>query len=344
MSDSSLNAIFSAPLSVRAGHHARISFNVNLPSKAALVIRHLRRADLLASERRPLTPGDRALEIKTHPDCSHVACALYSDAQPVLGVRFDVECGTLIEPTARNFIIIGAMKAGTTTLFELLAQHPAICRSWAELPGVSFTKEINYFRKTYQKGDTPLHYDWRFPFVPTRHAWTLEASPNYTKWPGSKGVPARIASLGGNTKLAYILREPVDRIESHLAHTLHGRGKLANMQHCIRTSRYAMQLDKFMRHFDRDDVLLLDFQELQRDPARLLAEICDFLSIEHFVGDTVVHNRRSVDFRLDARQRKELADMLRSDVQRLISVYGFRPAESWGRRSPLDWIRRSAFR
>jgi hypothetical protein len=240
-----------------------------------------------------------------------------------------VDCGEGIEATARNFIVIGAMKAGTTTLFELLAQHPALCRSWAHQPGSSFPKEINYFSHIYREGDTPLHYDWRFPFDAARHAWTLDVSPNYAKWSKGRSVPVRIASFGRETKLAYILREPIDRIESHLAHTLTFRGERKNLAHCIRTSRYAMQLDKFTAHIPRDDILLLDFEQLQRNPAGILAQICDFLGIDRFAGRTHIHNKRSVEFRLDAKQRAELAETLSSDVRRLINFYGFGPAKQW---------------
>lgn len=319
-----------------------IGFDIASPQGAELVVDHLRHEELLAREHRPLTAGASALEIKTHPALSHVACSLRVDGRPIDGVRFNVDCGRPIEPTARNFIVIGAMKAGTTTLFELLAQHPALCRTWAETPGMSFTKEINYFRRLYRKGDTPLHYDWRFPFDPAKHVWTLEASPNYSKWPINKGIPRRIASLGGETKLAYILREPIDRIESHLAHMLR-RGKIRHVRHCICTSRYAMQLDKFTPFFSRDDILLLDFEQLRRNPAAILAQVCDFLGIDHFAPTSVVHNKRSIKFRLDAKQRADFAEMLRPDVQRLISHYGFSPAERWLRRSALSRIGQSVF-
>lgn len=336
--------LLSEPLSVRAACHARISFDTDPPRQTEFVIDHLCAGQLLAREQRPLAVGSRAIEIKTHPDASQIACALQVDGHPVDGVRFSVNCSRSIEPTRRNFIVIGAMKAGTTTLFELLAQHPALCRTWAQLPGVSFTKEINYFRRLYRKGDTPLHYDWRFPFDAARHAWTLDVSPGYAKWPASKAVPARIAALGGRTKLAYILREPVDRIESHLAHRLHHLGNTASLEDCIRTSSYAMQLDKFTAHIDRADILLLDFEQLRRKPAVVLEQICDFLAIDRFSSRSVVHNRRSIAFRLDASQRAELAEQLRPDVQRLINYYGFTPAQKWLRRSVLSRIGLSAFR
>ena len=326
----------SEPLAVRPASHARISFNIAAPKRAELVIDHLRGDQLLARETRPLATGDSSLEANTHPDATHIACSLQtSDSQRDVntGARFSVECGERIAPIPRHFIIIGAMKAGTTTLFELLAKHPALCRTWAHLPGVSFTKEINYFTRLYRKGDTPLHYDWRFPFDHTRHAWTLDASPNYAKWPRSRDVPERIAAMGGDTKLAYILRDPVDRIESQMAHTLDRKGR-ADLAACIRASSYAMQLDKFMPHIQREKILLLDFERLRRRPSGTVAQVCNFLGIERVAGKRGVHNKRRSDFRLDEVQRAELAETLRPDIERLISVYGFSPAERWLRKWP----------
>lgn len=322
---------FGERLPVRGASHACVSFDVASPNGAELTIDHFCAGQLLACEHRPLPAGANSLAFKTHPDASHIACSLRPGKRTIDGVRFKVDCGECIEPAGRNFIVIGAMKAGTTTLFELLAQHPALCRTWVEVPGLSFTKEINYFRRLYRTGDTPLHYDWRFPFAATRHAWTLDVSPSYAK-PGSKAVPARIASLGQTTKLAYILREPIERIESHVAHAMHKGHEITNLQHCINTSRYARYLDQFLARFDRDDLLLLDFEQLRQDPGTILAQICDFLEIERFAGRTAIHNTGKIEFRLDAAQREEVTEALRPDVERLISVYGFKPAEEWLRR------------
>ena len=298
------------------------------PRKAQLLIRHLRGEHLLAEEKRSLQVDSRDVSIKTHPDASHIGCSLRVASRAIDTVRFAVECGSAIEPIRTYFIVIGAMKAGTTSLFELLAQHPAMCRTLCHVPAKSFPKEINYFRKLYRKGHTPLHYDWRFPFDSSKHAWTLDVSPGYAKWPGSRAVPGRIDSLGGRVKLAYILRDPVDRIESHLAHH-HRTGETTTMRHCVRTSRYAMQLDRYMEHFAREDILLLDFDQLRRNPAAIMAQVCEFLSVETFPAKSKVHNKRGVEFRLDPERRAELAKVLRPDVRRLINLYGFEPAEGW---------------
>lgn len=329
MDDSKEMMISGERIPVRAACHVLVSFETAAPDQAELVVEHLCQEQLLARECRPLAGGASALEIKTHPEASHIVCSLKANGQLIDGTGFDVDCGARVEATGRNFIVIGAMKAGTTTLFHLLAQHPALCRTYAELHRISFTKEVNYFNKLYRKSDTPLHYDWRFPFDPATHAWTLDVSPNYAKLPRTKAVPKRIATLEGEIKLAYILRNPVDRIESNLAHKLRTQGKLPSLEKCIAMSRYARHMDRFTTHIPRDDILLLDFDELGRDPASVQAQICDFLGIDRFVAHTVVHNQRGVEFQLNANQRAEIAEALRPDTQVLINRYGFKPAKDW---------------
>jgi hypothetical protein len=316
-------------LPVHAATRATVTLNVRAPKDAQLVIEYQRNGRFLARECRPLDFGTRAQEIKTHPDSTHIVCTLTAGDHVIEGVRYDVECGEDIEPTGHNFIVIGAMKAGTTTLFHLLVQHPEICRTYVELPQGSGVKELNYFYKVYREGDTAINYDWLFPFDPARHAWTLDVSPNYAKFPMGKPVPRRIAALGGHTKLAYILREPVDRIESHFAHTLRKTGKNPDMSACIQNSSYAQQMDRFTAHIPRDNILLLDFNELQGDTAATQIKVCDFLGIERCVAQTIVHNTRGIDFRLDPAKRAELANILRPDVQRLVDHYGFKPAKKW---------------
>jgi hypothetical protein len=318
-----------ASIPVRAASRATVMFSTTAPESAELVVEHRSSGQLLARECRPLDVGASALEIKTHPEASHIVCSMKVGDHSIDAARFDVDCGGRIEPIGRNLIVIGAMKAGTTTLFHLLAQHSAICRTYAELPGASFTKEVNYFNKLYREGDTDIHYDWRFPFDPARHAWTLDVSPNYAKLPRTKAVSGRIAMLGGDTRLVYILREPVDRIESNLAHSLRNRGKLVKLRRCIQTSRYAQHMNNFTVHIPRNNILLLDFHELTHDPAAVLAQVCDFLGIDRFVAQTVAHNRRGINFRLDAAERAELTEILRPDVQVLINRYGFEPAKGW---------------
>ena len=88
--------------------------------------------------------------------------------------------------------------------------------------------------------------------------------------------------------------------------------------------------DLIVPHDARNDkILLLDFHELSHDPGAVLAQICDFLGIDHFIASAEIQNARGVDFQLDAAQRAELAEILRPDVKVLINRYGFEPAIDW---------------
>jgi hypothetical protein len=326
-------------LAVRPASHARVQLDAAVPAGVSIEIEHLRYKRLLARECRPLTPGVDAVDIKTHPRATRIRCSLATGGRPPSGSGLSVTCGNKIEPVERYFIVIGAMKSGTTTLFNMLSRHPGLCRTWVEIPGKSFNKEINYFNKLYRKGHTAIHYDWRFPFDAARHAWTLDVSPNYAKLPGTRPVPRRIARIGGQTRLAYILRNPVDRIESQIAHGMQHGDKVRSMGHCKRVSRYARHLDRFTDHIPRENILLLDFDQLRRSPDKLMARVCDFLEIDRKPALTSVDNRRKVKFKLSQTQRAEILDTLRPDIQRLINEYGFAPAEKWLRESRAPWVK-----
>lgn len=111
-----------------------------------------------------------------------------------------------------DFIIIGAMKAGTTTLYRWLGTHPDI---W--LPAV---KEPNYFSTGWAKG--PKRY--RSLFAPAGPRTTGEASVGYTDPDRSRTVAERLHATLPAVRLLYLVRHPVDRLRSQFQHqVLRGR-------------------------------------------------------------------------------------------------------------------------
>ncbi len=176
----------------------------------------------------------------------------------------------------RFAIVIGAMKSGTTSLFRHLGTHPEVlpCR----------VKEPKFFsdEKKWAYG-----FDWYRSLWDQRetdHRIALEASTDYTKHPAISSPARRIAEAPGEFRLIYILRNPLDRIESHHTHA-YERGWTEQpledgaVEHHVNVSRYAMQLDRYLEHFDREAILLLDFEELERDPLTLMRRVCGFLEI-----------------------------------------------------------------
>ncbi|GEM_PF-2002645 len=314
---------------VRAAAHVEIRFDPAGVRGSSVYVRYFRRRRLLAEERRALGPRTDHVSIKTPPAATHIECAV-EGRDGELGARaFSVASGPGIEPVGRHFIVIGAMKAGTTTLHRMLSKHPALCGTNVEVPGKSFTKEINYFSRLYRNSHSALNYDWRFDFDPAKHAWTLDVSPNYAKLPATKNVPARIANLGAETRIAYLLRDPVDRIESHLAHTLGKTGDTGSVRHCLRLSRYAAHLDLFASRIPRENILLVDFDQLCRKPRSVMKQVCAFLGIDEMAWTVRPQNRRRIRFSLTAEERARYAEELRPDAERVAAEYGFLPAERW---------------
>lgn len=190
----------------------------------------------------------------------------------------------------RFAIIIGAMKCGTTSLFQYLAQHPQIAPSTP--------KETHYFSRdeNWKRGLDFYRSHWEWDS--RSHRIALEASPSYTAIPTRPDAAERIAQVKADFRFIYVLRDPLERIESHLSHTLlkgksHTPGAHEVATEWITFSKYAMQLDAYRTHFPADRILLLDFADLTANPAQLVGEVCRFLDIDdsfEFRGLDTAHN------------------------------------------------------
>ncbi len=177
-----------------------------------------------------------------------------------------------------DFIVIGAMKAGTTTLYEQLRRHPEI--------GMSREKETDFFvaEKNWKMG-----LDWYGAQFPASARLLGEASPNYTKAPAFGGVAGRIAGLIPHCKLIFVARDPVLRAQSHYRHAaLSGQDVPVPedlpgspvWQHLIEASSYAAQLAPYLALFPAEQLLVLDFTELCEQPARSLSRVAAYLDVE----------------------------------------------------------------
>ena len=198
-----------------------------------------------------------------------------------------------------NFaLIIGAMKCGTTSLYNYLAQHPEIASC--------HIKEVDFFnnQSRFSKGFNFYQSLWKWNS--NVHKYALEATPGYTRvsHPNYLNSAENIYQTQKDNnvrfKFIYILRDPVDRVESHYTQ---GRKFLHQdsldpisagvTEEIIDTSRYAMQIDEYYQRFPAEDILLVNFEELKKNPDILLKQICEFLAIDsdfQFEGLDQVHN------------------------------------------------------
>ncbi|MFD2740008.1 sulfotransferase family protein [Sulfitobacter aestuarii] len=189
----------------------------------------------------------------------------------------------------RHFIVIGSMKSGTTTLYQHLVHHPDI--------GMSRMKETDYFIACK---NFPLGFSWYRRQFPAQCRVSGEISPNYSKHDVFPGVPRRIAEVLPETRLVFVARDPVDRFVSHYRHSvLMGHCSVSPAMllkssagaHMLETSRYTAQLETYLKHFSREQLLILDFDQLRLTPQVTLDRLTDFLDLPpHPVGEAATHN------------------------------------------------------
>ena len=172
-------------------------------------------------------------------------------------------------------IIIGAMKCATTSLFEYLSQHPAICPS--------VVKEPEFFTE-HQEHQLPVRsYEEIWPsFDTARHRYALEASVGYTKFPAERGVAERMHEHGIRPRLIYVVRDPIERIESHVNYIRTVTRKRISFEdsYPVDVSRYATQLDPFVEVFGRDVIQVVDLKDMRADPARTCTALYEWLGLE----------------------------------------------------------------
>ena len=184
-----------------------------------------------------------------------------------------------LPPIAQVALIVGAMKCGTTSLFEHLARHPEIC--------ASARKEPMFFARDDWTGDMADYRQLWPDFDPARHLYALEASTGYSKWPDLPDVPPRIrdfaAEHGTSFKFIYILRDPLKMIASAIGHgqdqdwTKNDRDRL--LRHLQRVADFEAQLGRYRACFPASDLHVLQLEKLVAEPERELAAIATFLGL-----------------------------------------------------------------
>lgn len=228
----------------------------------------------------------------------------------------------------RHCIIIGAMKAGTTSLFAALARHPSICPS--------AVKEPNFFTDRFEEGLAA--YDDGFALDPSHHILTLEASTRHTKAPmvDTRSAAARMRATGRRFDFIYVVRNPVERAASHIRHQIaHGivshADRFRNMVHAVNVSQYGRQIGEFRAGFPDARLHVVDFGKLIAQPEDTLAEIVAFLGLPPHPIEGIGRENASPPLAdvLSPEQEQRLRDVLRADIEAFGRLTGFDLA-AWG--------------
>lgn len=189
-----------------------------------------------------------------------------------------------------NALLIGAQKAGTTSLFDWIAQHPQVLSS----PAV---KDFPYFwhDENYGKGISELTR-----FFPERHDEKVVLAGNVNDMFFEQSA-ARIKALNPEMRLIVCLRNPLERAESAYRHAvergfenrsfadaikeeLRGGG-YANLldqisKYYVAHGYYCTQIERYLSLFDRNRLHVVIFDDIKKDPDAVMRGIFRFLAID----------------------------------------------------------------
>ena len=180
-------------------------------------------------------------------------------------------------PCLPNLIIIGAMKCATSSLHYYLGLHPEI---W-----MSREKEINFFSfdDHWRRGRN--WYRTHF-----RNGYTIngEASPSYTWYPRRPHAPSRMHALIPEARLIYLVRDPLARIVSHYLHACSVGNEQRPLEEALDDLRdnfylypsfYHLQLERYLRFYHPERVLVVQAETLRDRRAETLRRIFRFLGV-----------------------------------------------------------------
>lgn len=215
----------------------------------------------------------------------------------------------------QHCIIGGTIKGATSSLFNFVSAHPEVCGSRI--------KETFFFSQIYS-GDAEQDYERYASFFSPKpeNRILLEASPNYLAY--KENLAPKIKQLFPDAKLLFVLRNPVSRIYSHFNFA---KGKLELPQdmsfeqfveYCERFNKglvtpaevgiaethlraleigcYGKYLSNFYDVFEPENIRVLFFEDLNRNPLAQLGKICEFMDISPTFYDDYVRNNANVTF------------------------------------------------
>ncbi|SMO85081.1 sulfotransferase family protein [Fodinibius sediminis] len=215
-----------------------------------------------------------------------------------------------------NIFIVGAAKSGTTALYYLLNQHPAVCT-----PAV---KEPNYFSNIDNSSDpvkpgkgpgddstvwTASLRDYRRLYRPeATHTHQVDASVSYLY---SSTAASHIADYNPESQIIIVLRNPVERAFSHYKHLLRDGRERASFAEAIKREQsriqkgwefswhlqhmgyYSQQLQRYFNHFRRDQIHIYLFEDIKENIESVVNELTARLGLEAFNYDFTQQERNA---------------------------------------------------
>ena len=223
-----------------------------------------------------------------------------------------------------DFFIVGAPKAGTTSLYHYLSEHPQVEMSSQKEPDYFSDKAINEQGMYYTKNRVNSLAKYESLFVQKESVVYGEASVSYLFY---ENVAEDIKKYNPNAKIIIMLRNPIERAFSHylmdyrlglisdsFENVLAKKSKHKNAhlfyQQYIEVSKYSKQIQRYLDFFEKDSILFIDYEDLKINVSKTVDQVYNFLHI-------------STEFAADINTKHNTFTMPKNKVIRLIYSFVF---------------------
>ena len=199
-----------------------------------------------------------------------------------------------------DFFIVGAPKAGTTSLYHYLSEHPQVEMSSQKEPDYFSDKAIHEQGMYYAKNRVDTLDKYESLFVQKESVVYGEASVSYLFY---ENVAEDIKKYNPNAKIIIMLRDPIERAFSHylmdyrlglisdsfenvLAKISKHKNAHLFYQQYIEVSKYAKQIQRYLDFFKKENILFIDYEDFKKNVSKTVDQVYNFLNIStEFVAD-----------------------------------------------------------
>lgn len=202
-----------------------------------------------------------------------------------------------------DFIIVGASRSGTTTLYHVLRQHseifmPARKELQFYFNDMEFNRGMDYYEAYFELGSNKIRGEASPPYF---HKGILCEKGNKHKWAPDDDAPLRIKETLPNVKIIITLRNPiyrahsqfwknkwqgtetVDTFEEAIEQEIRGQRKPTDSALCwLYKNTYSIHICRWLELFNSKQVQFMIFEEWTRNPTDHMQKIGKFLGcVEH---------------------------------------------------------------
>lgn len=195
-----------------------------------------------------------------------------------------------------DFIIVGVMKCGTTSLGEYLMHHENIA-----IP----VWEVGFFNKPIRFNQGYEYYeDCVEKYADEKTLIRGEKTP----YSFDKNITPKIHAYNPDIKLVFILRNPVDRAWSNYGHDLWNLDEKLSFKQCLKEEgsrdllyqykskgRYLEQIEDFLQYYKREQIHVIIFEDFLKDRKKELKKLFNFLEVpsDNYDYDVKIHSKKS---------------------------------------------------